>query len=71
MAGIKAWKPGEVSVISPGNNTVLTFYLFQVAMWAGYATHKISVFLAVGFLLAFVLKLVNSACRKEGMVQTD
>jgi hypothetical protein len=61
--------PSEVSVIDRGHNIVITFYGLLAAISAGIAAHKWSVFLFVGFVLAYVLKLANSVARKQGIVE--
>lgn len=52
-------------------NIVLTFYLFMTAICSGIACHKFSVFFAVGFGLAFVLKLANSLPKKRPVAFTQ
>ena len=46
-------------------NWILVFYVVLTAFMFGAFANSIALLLAVGFLLAFVLKLVNCLARKS------
>jgi len=52
-------------ILTREQNVVATAYLFVAAAAGAFSFHRFSVFIFIGFLLAFVLKVVNSVARRN------